>query len=145
MKSDQTVQCDVLTHCAHLYMLYEWVFCSHHPSGRFFFPATENGPKLRKNHELSDREECQEFQLLVVQLFRSQFVDWFEDRLDSRARRFLRMLVPFVVVIVDLEELVYILVASLSHVRRAFFCILVLLEQNQVVDSVCVEHRLDST
>ena len=32
MKGDQTVQCDVLTHCAHLYMLYEWVFCSH------FFP-----------------------------------------------------------------------------------------------------------
>ena len=31
MKSHQTVQCDVLTHCAHLYMLYEWVFCSHVP------------------------------------------------------------------------------------------------------------------
>ena len=29
MKSDQTVQCDVLTHCAHLYMLCECVFCSH--------------------------------------------------------------------------------------------------------------------
>ena len=28
MKSDQTVQCDVPTHCPHLYMLYEWVFCS---------------------------------------------------------------------------------------------------------------------
>ena len=34
MKSDQTVQCDVLTHCAHLCMLYEWVFCSH-PQRRF--------------------------------------------------------------------------------------------------------------
>ena len=31
----------------------------------------------------------------------------FEDRLDCRARRFLRMLVLFVVVIVDHEELVY--------------------------------------
>ena len=28
-QSDQTVQCDVLTHCAHLYMLYEWVFSVH--------------------------------------------------------------------------------------------------------------------
>ena len=28
MKSGQTVQCDVLTHCAHLYILCEWVFCS---------------------------------------------------------------------------------------------------------------------
>ena len=36
-KNDQTVQCDVLTHCAHLYMLYEWVVCSHLPSivGKF--------------------------------------------------------------------------------------------------------------
>ena len=28
MRSDQIVQCDVLTHCAHLYMLHEWVFGS---------------------------------------------------------------------------------------------------------------------
>ena len=69
----------------------------------------------------------------------------FEDRLDSHACRFLRMLVLFVVLIVDHEELVKILVEYFSHVRRAFFCILVLLEQNQVVDSVVVEHRLDST
>ena len=27
-ESDQTVQCDALTHCAHLYVLHEWVFCS---------------------------------------------------------------------------------------------------------------------
>ena len=66
----------------------------------------------------------------------------FEDRLDNRARRFLRMLVLFVVVIVDHEELVYILVESFSHVRRAFFCILVLFEQNQVVDVVVVEHPI---
>ena len=108
--------------------------------------------KLKKNHELSDREECQEFQLLVVQLLRFQFVDEDEcdrfssdsepQKLDNRARRFLRMLVLFVVGIVDHEELFYILVESFSHVRRAFFCILVLLEQNQVVDLVVVEHRL---
>ena len=49
----------------------------------------------------------------------------FEDRLD----RFLQMLVLFAVLVVDREALVYILVfmLSLSHVRRAFFCILVLL------------------
>ena len=55
------------------------------------------------------------------------------------------MLVLFVVSIVDLEEFVYILVEPFSHIRRAFFCILVLLEQNQVDDLVVVEHRLDST
>ena len=69
----------------------------------------------------------------------------FEDRVDNRARRFLRMLVLFFVVMVDHEELVYILVESFSHVRRTFFCILFLLEQNQVVDLVVAEHRLDST
>ena len=63
MKSDQTVQCDVLTQCAHLYMLHEWVFCSPPVGCRGgYLPATEIGPKLRKHHELSDREECQEFQ-----------------------------------------------------------------------------------
>ena len=49
MKSDQTVQCDVLTHCWHLYMLYEWVFCSHTPSviGKFI----SQQPKLVLNSE----------------------------------------------------------------------------------------------
>ena len=69
----------------------------------------------------------------------------FDDRLDSRARRFLRMLVLFAVVIVDHAELVYILVESFSHVRRAVFCILALHEQNQVVNFVVGEHRPDST
>ena len=55
------------------------------------------------------------------------------------------MRVLFVVLIVDQEELVCILVESFPHVRRALFCILSLLEQNQVVDLVVVEHRLDST
>ena len=55
------------------------------------------------------------------------------------------MLVLFVVVIVDHEELVHILVESFSHVRRTFFCILFLLEQNQVVNLVVAEHRIDST
>ena len=41
-------------------MLYEWVFCSH---------------TLRQIPDLSDREECQEFQLLLVQLLGSQLVD----------------------------------------------------------------------
>ena len=129
-----------------------------------YLPATEIGPELTKKkiHELSDREECQEFQLLVAHLIRSQFVEkdecdrfpydsekkrtasWFEDRLDSRASRFLRLLVSFVVT-VDHEELVFFIVESFSHVRRAFFCILVLLKKNQVSDLVVVEHRFDST
>ena len=58
----------------------------------------------------------------------------FVDRLDSHTRRLLRMLVLFAVLIVDHEEWFYILVESLSHIRRAIFCILVLFEQNQVVD-----------
>ena len=43
----------------------------------------------------------------------------FQDRLDSRPRRFLRMLVLFAVVVVAHEDLVYILLESFSHVRRA--------------------------
>ena len=43
------------------------------------------------------------------------------------------------------SEWFYIPVESLSHTRRAILCILVLLEQNQVVDFVVVEHRPDST
>ena len=68
----------VVTHCAHLYMLFEWVFCSHASVGclEVFLQATETGPNSEKCfHESSDHEECLEFQLLVFQLFRSQFVD----------------------------------------------------------------------
>ena len=51
MKSDQTVQCDVLTYCAQLYMLYERVFCSHFPSvvGKFI----SRQPKLALNSDFS--------------------------------------------------------------------------------------------
>ena len=161
-KSDQTVQCDVLTHCAHLYMLYEWVFCSHTPSvvGKFLSRQPKLVPNSEKNHECSDREECQEFKLLVVQLgpnlltrtkatglrvtLNYRTASRFEDRLDSHTRRFLRMLVLIVVELVDHEEWFYILVESLSHIRRAIFGILVFLEQNQAVDLMVVEHRLDS-
>ena len=52
-----------------------------------FLPANRNWSYLRKNHEWSDREEPQEFQLLVVHLFRYQFVD--EDDGDE-GDRFLR-------------------------------------------------------
>ena len=52
----------------------ESVFCLHLPSvvGMFLSRPTETGPNSQKNDEWSDREECQEFQLLVVQLLRSQ-------------------------------------------------------------------------
>ena len=55
--------------------------------GKFISPPTETGPYSEKNHEWSDRAECQEFQLLVVQLLRSlrsQFVD--EDDGDEGDR-----------------------------------------------------------
>ena len=53
------------------------------------------------------------------------------------------MLVLIAVLLVDREEWFKSLVESLSRVRRAIFCILFLLEQNQVVDLVVVEHRLE--
>ena len=165
MKSDQTLQCDVLTHCAHLYVLCEWVFCSYTPVGyrEVHLPATEIGPKLRETSQIvrprrmpripTSRRPIVTVPNLLTRTNATGFpvslngrtASRFEDRLDSRARRFLRMLVLFVDVIVDHEELVQILVESFSRVRRAFFCNLVLLEQNQVVDLVVVEHRLDST
>ena len=121
MKNDQTVQCDVLTHCAHLCMLYEWVFCSHLPSvfGKFHLPETETGPKTQqkftncqtaknaKNSNFSS-SNCYGPTLLTranatgfPATLNFRTASWFEDRLDSRARRLLRMLVLFVVVIVD--------------------------------------------
>ena len=58
-------------------MLFEWVFCSHLPS--VVWKIISSQPKLvltlGKNQGLSEHEECLEFHLLVVQLFRSQFVD----------------------------------------------------------------------
>ena len=148
-KSDQTVPCDVLKPCAHLYMLCEWVFCSH--CREVHLPATENGPKLREKFtnfqtvknakdsnfsssncygpNLMTRTKATGLPVTVNCGTASQF----EDRLDSHTRRSLRMLVLFVVLLVDHNELVYILVESFSHVRRAFFCILVLLEQKSVV------------
>ena len=118
MKSDQTVRCDVLTR---LYMLYEWVFCSQLPS--VVWESESPQPKLVLNSEKARiviRAECQGFQLLVVNCYGPNLLtrtnatsfpvtlnernaSRFEDRLDSRARRFLRMLV-----IVDNWELVYI-------------------------------------
>ena len=205
MKWSDCAVCDVLTHCAHLYMLYLWVFCSHieraslvhHKSApcdvipQFCWAAlsvllssAENQekmpsisgsadkaaerfctwlicnpaaardppparitllggstassgfsaaartlarqPKLVLNSEkftnCHKAKNAKIFQLLVVQLLRSQFTrtnatafpltlnyriaSRLENRLDCRARRFLRMLVLIVAVIVDHEELV---------------------------------------
>ena len=52
-------------------------------SGSEVSQPTETGPKFsdKKIHALSDREECQEFQLLVVQLLQFPFVD--EDEGDK--------------------------------------------------------------
>ena len=126
-------------------------------------PATEPGPKLRekftnfqtvKNAKNSNFSSsiCHGSNLLTrtkatslpVSLNKNRTASQFEDRHDSQARRFLRMLVLFVVLLVDHEEWFYILAESLSHIRRAIFCILVLLKQSQVVDVMVVEHRLDS-
>ena len=121
-------------------------------------------PKLvlnsKKIHELSDREECQEFQLLVVQLLRSQFVDedevtirpvtlnrtsnQFEDQHGSRFLRVLRTLVLVAVVLVGREGWFHILVESLPYIRREIFRILFSLEQNQVVDLMVLEGLRDS-
>ena len=54
------------------------------------------------------------------------------------------MLVLFAVLRVDRKKWLCSLVESLSRVRRAILCIPFSLEQNQVVDKVVVEHRLDS-
>ena len=134
-------------------MLYEWRSVRTPPSvvGKLISRQPKLVPTL-KNHELSDREECQELQLLVFQWVRSKFDDddeavgrfpprlfiepssLFEDRLHSRVLRCPRMLVLFAVLLVDCEELLYSLVESLPYVRRAISCILFSLEQSQVVD-----------
>ena len=66
-----------MTHCAHLYLLFEWVFCSHSPSvvWKFFSSKPKLVLTLRKIHKSSNLEEGWEFQLLVFHQVRSQFDD----------------------------------------------------------------------
>ena len=78
----------VVTHRTHLYMPFEWVFSLHLPPDgclEVFLQSTETGPNSEKFHESSDHEECLEFQLLVFQMLRSQFVD--EDEAVGRSPR----------------------------------------------------------
>ena len=124
--------------------------------------STETGPNSEKKfHESSDHEECLEFQRLVFQLFRSQFVDedeavgrspstvertssLCEGRLHSHILQFPQTLVLFDVLFVDCEEWFKSLVESLPCVRHAISCILFSLEQSQVVDVMVAELLLES-
>ena len=129
---------------------------------KFYLPATETGPKLReeftnfqtvknaKNSNFSS-SNCYGPNLLTRTKATSlpvtrnyRIASRFENPLDSQTRRFHRMLDLFAVLLVDHEEWFYILVESLSHIRRAISCIPFLLEQNQGFDFVVVKHRLDS-
>ena len=125
-------------------------------------PATETGPKLKeklthfqtvknaKNSNFSS-SNCNGPNLLtrtnatsfpVTLNYRT--ASRFEDRLDSRARRFPQTLVLFAVLFGDCVEWFYSLVESLPCVRRAIVCILLSLEQSQVVDVMVAELLLDS-
>ena len=64
----------------------------------------------------------------------------FEDRLDNYILQVLRIVGFFVVLSFVWEESVYFLLKSLSHVHHAVFLILVLLQRNQDVDLVVLEH-----
>ena len=57
----------------------------------------------------------------------------FEDRLDNYILQVLRIVGFFVVLLFVLDELVYFLLKSLSHVHHAVFSFLVLLQRNPVV------------
>ena len=66
-------------------------------------------------------------------------------RLDNHILQVLRIVVFFVVLVVVQDEWVYFLLKSLAHVHHAAFSFLVLLQRNQVVDSLVLEHLLYST
>ena len=84
MKCDHSVQYVVVTHlCASVHVF--WVGGLFTPLSighlEVNLPATETGPKLRENFTNCQAvKNTKKFQLLVVQLFRSQFVD--EDEGD---------------------------------------------------------------
>ena len=111
----------------------------------------------------TNRGECQEFQLLVVQLLRSQFVDdddgdegdrfpraglrtssAFEERLRSRNLQVLRTVILFFVLLAGFEEWFYIPAGSLPYIRRVISCILFPLKQSRVVDLTAAEDHPDS-
>ena len=66
----------------------------------------------------------------------------FEHRLDNHFLQVLRNVGFFIVLIVVSDEWVYFLLKSLSHVHHAVFFILVLLQRDNVVDSLVLEHLL---
>ena len=69
----------------------------------------------------------------------------FEHQHGSRILRVLRTLVFVAVVLVGREGWFYILVESLSYIRRVIFCIIFSLVQNQVVNLRVLEGRLDQS
>ena len=68
-----------------------------------------------------------------------------ENRLNFCILEVLRIVGFFVVLIVVWDESLYVPLKSLSHVHHAVFSFLVLLQRNQHVDSVVLEHLLYST
>ena len=123
----------------------KWVFCLH--PRRLSGSLSPGQPKLvltlRKNHEWSDREECQKFKFLssnccVPNLWTRTMATKatgfpariygtsspFEDRLHSRILPFLRTLVLFFVLLVGFQESSYIPAGSLPYIRRVISCIL---------------------
>ena len=69
----------------------------------------------------------------------------FGRRLDNHFLQVLQIVGVFVVLIVVQVEWLFFLLKSLSHVHHAVFSFLVLLQRNQVVDSLVLEHLLYST
>ena len=111
--------------------------------------TVEAGLKIgKKNHEWSDRETSQEFQLLVVQLLRYNLslrtkatsftatlrrtCNLFLGQTHSRILRCPRIVVLFFALLVGCEEWFYIPAGSLLYVRRVISCILFSLEQSRL-------------
>ena len=69
----------------------------------------------------------------------------FNDRLYNYILQVLRIVGFFLVLSAEKDESVYFFLKSLSHVHHAVFLILVLLQRNQDVDSVVLEHLRYST
>ena len=107
MKSDPTVQCDVVTHCAHLYMLFEWVFCSVNCREVYLRENFTNFQTVKnvKNSNFSSSNLLTRTKATGLPVaLKYGTARRFEDRFVSHTRPFLRMVVLFAVLLVDHEE-----------------------------------------
>ena len=137
--------------CATLYLLYMWVYFSHHPpvSRRFFSGQPKPVLTFRKfkiaRHPLGlvPVDDDDEASCRLARHPDEDVSNLFSGQRRSRIFRCLQIVAFFAVLQVDCEEYLCILVGFLPGARQAIVCILFSLEQSRAFDGVVAEFLLE--